>query len=135
MKGYVDDIEKATKSNDNFRRVLYTAQGMQLVLMALPPGCDIGEEVHPDNDQFFRVDQGEGEVLIDGKTTPISDGFAVVVPRGARHNIINKGKGPLRLYTLYSPPHHKDGIVHKTKEDAEADEEAGADEYEGETTE
>src|ERR1044072_980007 len=109
MKGYIDNIEDLTKANDDFRRVLYTGQNLQLVLMAIQPGEDIGAEVHEDHDQFFRVDAGKGEVEIDGKRTRIEDGFAVIVPAGARHNVINTGAEPLRLYTLYAPPPHQDG--------------------------
>jgi mannose-6-phosphate isomerase-like protein (cupin superfamily) len=131
MKGYVDNIEDLTKGNDDFRRVLYTGQYLQLVLMAIQPGEDIGAEVHEDHDQFFRVDQGSGEVEIDGVRTPISDGFAVVVPAGARHNVINTGDAPLRLYTLYGPPEHRDAVVRHTKAEAEASEEH----FDGKTTE
>ncbi|HEV7765852.1 MAG TPA: cupin domain-containing protein [Thermoanaerobaculia bacterium] len=123
MHGFVDDIEKLTKSNSNFRRVLYTGKQMQLVLMALQPGEEIGEEVHEDRDQFFRVEEGEGEVVIDGKRTPIQSEFAIIVPSGARHNVINTGKEPLKVYTLYAPPEHKHGTVHATKADAHAAEE------------
>jgi mannose-6-phosphate isomerase-like protein (cupin superfamily) len=131
MKGYIDNIEDLTKGNNDFRRVLYTGQNLQLVLMAIQPGDDIGAEVHEDHDQFFRVDAGRGEVEIDGKRTPIEDGFAVIVPAGARHNVINTGSNPLRLYTLYAPPEHKDGVVARTKADAEAHEEH----FDGKTTE
>jgi mannose-6-phosphate isomerase-like protein (cupin superfamily) len=123
MHGFIDDIEKLTESNSDFRRVLYTGKQMQLVLMALQPGEEIGEEVHEDRDQFFRVEQGEGEVSIDGKRTPIQSDMAIIVPSGARHNVINTGKEPLKVYTLYAPPEHKHGTVHKTKADAEANEE------------
>ena len=133
MKGYVDNIEKATLANEDFRRVLYTAKHLQLVLMTLPPGCDIGSEVHEDRDQFFRIEEGEGEIHIDGVANKVTDDFAVIVPAGARHNVINTGQGPLRLYTIYGPPEHKDGVVHVTKEQAEADH--ANDEWEGETTE
>ena len=133
MKGYVDNIERATVENEDFRRVLYTGENLQLVLMTLPPGCDIGEEVHDDRDQFFRIEQGEGEIRIDGKANRVEDDFAVIVPAGARHNVINTGAAPLRLYTIYGPPEHKDGVVHKTKEQAEADHDN--DEWDGETTE
>lgn len=133
MHGYHDDIEKQTKGNSDFRRVLYTGKHLQLVLMALKPGEEIGAEVHPDNDQFFRVDSGSGVVTIDGKDSKISDGFAVVVPAGARHNIKNDGTEPLKLYTLYGPPDHKDRTVHKTKADAEAQHDA--DHWDGKTTE
>jgi len=133
MKGYVDNIEKATLANADFRRVLYTGKHVQLVLMTLPPGCDIGEEVHEDRDQFFRIEEGEGVVRIDGVDNKVADDFAVIVPAGARHNVINTGDAPLRLYTIYGPPEHKDGVVHVTKEQAEADH--ANDEWEGETTE
>jgi mannose-6-phosphate isomerase-like protein (cupin superfamily) len=121
MKGYVDDIEQATLANADFRRVLYTGKNLQLVLMTLPPGCDIGEEVHEDRDQFFRIEEGEGVIRIDGKDNRVEDDFAVIVPAGARHNVINTGAEPLRLYTIYGPPEHRDGVVHATREQAEAD--------------
>ena len=133
MKGYVDNIERATVENEDFRRVLYTGKNMQLVLMTLPPGCDIGEEVHEDRDQFFRIEEGQGEIRIDGKANKVEDDFAVIVPAGARHNVINTGDGPLRLYTLYAPPEHRDGVVHKTKEQAERDHDN--DHWDGETSE
>ena len=133
MKGYVDNIEKATLANEDFRRVLYTGHNLQLVLMTLQPGEEIGAEVHPDRDQFFRIEQGSGAVDIDGVENRVEDDFAVIVPAGARHNVINTGKGPLRLYTIYGPPEHKDGVVHVTKEQAQADH--ANDEWEGETTE
>ena len=120
MKGVHDDIERLTTDNGDFRRVLYTGKNLQLVLMSLPPGCDIGAEVHEDRDQFFRFEQGEGEVEIDDNCYPVADGSGVVVPAGARHNVRNTGSGPLKLYTLYGPPEHKDGIVQSTKEEAEA---------------
>lgn len=123
MQGFIDDIEKLTESNSDFRRVLYTGKQMQLVLMALRPGEEIGEEVHEDRDQFFRVEQGEGEVLIDGKRTPVRSDMAIIVPSGARHNVVNTGSGPLKVYTLYAPPEHKHGTVHRTKHDAEQQEE------------
>ena len=131
MKGFVDDIEKLTVENDDFRRVLYTGHHLQLVLMTLKPGEEIGEEVHEDRDQFFRVEEGSGEVLIDGKRTPIEDDDAIIVPAGALHNVVNTGKAPLRLYTIYGPPEHVDGTVHKTKADAEAHHEH----FDGRTTE
>ena len=133
MKGYVDNIEQATIGNEDFRRVLYTGRNLQLVLMALPPGCDIGEEVHDDRDQFFRIEEGEGEIHIDGAVNRVEDDFAVIVPAGARHNVINTGSSPLRLYTIYGPPEHRDGTVHATKEEAEARHEA--DHWDGGTTE
>ena len=133
MKGYVDDIEKATLANADFRRVLYTGNNLQLVLMTLPPGCDIGEEVHEDRDQFFRVEEGEGVVRIDGVDNAVGEDFAVIVPAGARHNLINTGDEPLRLYTIYGPPEHKDGVVHRDKDQAQRDH--ANDEWNGETTE
>jgi mannose-6-phosphate isomerase-like protein (cupin superfamily) len=133
MKGYVDDIEQATLANADFRRVLYTGHNLQLVLMTLPPGCDIGEEVHEDRDQFFRIEEGKGEIRIDGIANQVTDDYAVIVPAGARHNVINTGSAPLKLYTIYGPPEHKDGIIHTTKEQAEADH--ANDEWDGETTE
>jgi mannose-6-phosphate isomerase-like protein (cupin superfamily) len=99
--------------------------------MTLPPGCDIGEEVHDDRDQFFRIEEGEGEISIDGTVHPVRDDFAVIVPAGARHNVVNTGSGPLQLYTLYGPPEHRDGTVHRTK--AEAD--AAHEHWDGGTTE
>ena len=133
MKGYCDDIERATVENEDFRRVLYTGRNLQLVVMTLPPGCDIGEEVHEDRDQFFRIEEGEGEIWIDGKANRVKDDFAVIVPAGARHNVINTGGGPLRLYTIYAPPEHKDGTVHADKEAAERDHDD--DHWDGGTTE
>jgi mannose-6-phosphate isomerase-like protein (cupin superfamily) len=127
----VGDIEELTESNTDFRRVLYTSKHLQLVLMALQPGEDIGEEVHDDRDQFFRVEKGSGEILIDGKTTPVKSDDAMIVPAGARHNVINSGDAPLLLYTLYGPPEHKDGIVRATKAEAEASKEH----FDGKTTE
>ena len=132
MKGYVINIEEATKGNNNFRKVLYTAKHSQLVLMNLKPGEEIGMEVHADNDQFFRVDAGKGKVVIDGNEYEIQDGFAVVVPAGANHNVINVSVNePLKLYTIYSPAHHQDNVVHQTKEQAQDDDE----EFDGKTTE
>ena len=133
MKGYVDNIERATVENADFRRVLYTGRNLQLVLMTLPSGCDIGEEVHEDRDQFFRIEEGEGEIRIDGVANRVEDDFAVIVPAGARHNVVNTGDRPLRLYTLYAPPEHRDGVVHETKEQAERDHDD--DHWDGETTE
>lgn len=131
MKGFVDEIERLTKQNADFRRVLYTGKHLQLVLMTLKPGEEIGEEVHEDRDQFFRIEDGRGEILIDGVRTGIEDDDAVVVPAGARHNVINTGSEPLKLYTVYGPPEHRDGVVHRTKADAEANEEH----FDGKTTE
>jgi mannose-6-phosphate isomerase-like protein (cupin superfamily) len=133
VKGFCDDIEKRTIENEDFRRVLYTGHNLQLVLMTLPPGCDIGEEVHPDRDQFFRFEQGRGVVKIDGIENKVEDDFAVIVPAGARHNVINSGSEPLRLYTIYAPPEHKDGVVQTTKDEADA--RHHAEEWDGETTE
>ena len=116
MKGYSLNIEKETKSNTDYRRVLYTAKHSQLVLMSLAPGEEIGEEVHQ-LDQFLRFEEGEGKAILDGVEHPVSANDAVVVPEGVRHNVINTGSGPLKLYTVYSPPAHKDGTVEKTKAD------------------
>jgi len=121
-KGFVDDIEKLTLENENFRRVLYTGSQMQLVLMTLKPGEEIGEEVHEDRDQFFRVEQGSGEVVIDGRASAIHDDMAIIVPAGARHNVRNTGGEALKVYTLYAPPEHKHGTVHKTKAEAAEEE-------------
>ena len=120
MRGFVDDIEELTERNTDFRRVIYTSRNMQLVLMALQPGEDIGEEVHEKVDQFFRVEDGEGEILIDGAVSRIKSDMAMIVPAGARHNVRNTGDKPLRLYTLYGPPQHRDGVAYPTKGDAEA---------------
>lgn len=121
MTGYVGNIEELTERNENFRQVVFTASHSQLVVMSLKPGEDIGEEVHPDVDQFFRIEEGEGKVIIDGQESTIYEGFAVVVPAGARHNVINTSSDkPLKLYTIYSPPNHPDGTIHYTKADAEA---------------
>ncbi|MGH6997742.1 MAG: cupin domain-containing protein [Phenylobacterium sp.] len=123
MKGFVDDIEELTESNKDFRRVLYTGKHLQLVLMSLKPGEEIGEEVHDTHDQFFRIEKGKGEVWIDGVKTKVKADFAIIVPAGARHNVINTGDKALRLYTLYGPPEHRDGIVRATKAEADANEE------------
>ena len=132
MKGYKDNIEGLTLANDNFRRVLYTGKHSQLVAMSLKPNEEIGTEIHADNDQFFRFEAGEGKVLIDGNEYTVSDGDAVVVPAGAEHNVINtSSEVALKLYTIYSPPHHEDGTVHATKEVALDDDE----EFAGITTE
>jgi mannose-6-phosphate isomerase-like protein (cupin superfamily) len=132
-QGYVADIERETLDNADFRRVVYTGKNLQLVLMTLPPGCDIGEEVHEDIDQFFRIEEGEGEIRIDGTAHKVEDDFAVIVPAGARHNVINTGSAPLKLYTIYGPPEHKDRTVHKDKDAAERDHER--DHFDGKTTE
>lgn len=129
---YAEDIEEKTKSNTNFRHVQYTGHNTQLVLMSIAPGSEIGSEVHPENDQFFRFEAGQGEVTVDDSTYNVGDGSVVIVPAGAEHNVVNTSPTePLQLYTLYSPPHHKDGIVRATKEEAEANE---AD-FDGVTTE
>jgi mannose-6-phosphate isomerase-like protein (cupin superfamily) len=131
MKGFIDDIEKRTEQNSDFRRVVYTGKYLQLVLMSIPVGGEIGEEVHDDTDQFFRLEDGAGEVSIDGARTPLREDMAVVVPAGARHNVRNTGKEPLKLYTIYGPPHHADKTVHATKAEADAHEEH----FDGKTTE
>lgn len=131
MEGFVANIEEMTEGNSDFRRVLYTGKHLQLVLMALAPGEEIGEEVHDDHDQFFRFEQGSGVVVIDGRQRQVKADDAVIVPAGARHNVINTGAGPLKLYTIYGPPDHRDGIVRATKAEAEASEEH----FDGVTTE
>ena len=131
MKGYCDDIEQQTTGNSDFRRVLYTGKNLQLVLMTLQPGDEIGSEVHEDRDQFFRFEEGEGVVMIDGKENAVEDGTGVIVPAGARHNVINRGAAPLKLYTLYGPPEHNDKVVQSTKAEAMATHE----EWDGRTTE
>lgn len=123
MKGFVDDIEDLTESNKDFRRVLYTGKHLQLVLMSLKPGEEIGEEVHDTHDQFFRFEKGKGQIVIDGVTTKVKADFGVIVPAGARHNVINTGDKPLKLYTLYGPPEHRDGVVRATKAEAQASDE------------
>jgi mannose-6-phosphate isomerase-like protein (cupin superfamily) len=120
MKGFVGDIEHVTEDNEDFRRVLYTGHHLQLVLMALRPGEEIGEEVHPDRDQFFRVEAGVGELLIDGRSHRVEADTAMIVPAGARHNVRNVGPGPLKLYTLYGPPEHRKGVVQHTRAEAES---------------
>jgi mannose-6-phosphate isomerase-like protein (cupin superfamily) len=131
VKGYHDDIERQTTGNNDFRRVLYTGHHLQLVLMTIQPGEEIGAEVHEDRDQFFRFEEGNGQVDIDDNTYDVEDGSGVIVPAGARHNVRNTGDAPLRLYTLYGPPEHVDGLVEKTKADADATHE----EWDGKTTE
>jgi mannose-6-phosphate isomerase-like protein (cupin superfamily) len=130
-KGSVADIEELTEENSDFRHVLYTGKSLQLVLMAIQPGDEIGEETHADRDQFFRVEKGKGEVWIDGVRSKMKSDTAIVVPAGARHNIVNTGDKTLRLYTLYGPPNHRDGIVRATKAEADAKEEH----FDGKTTE
>lgn len=130
MKGFIQNIEKIAEKNQDFRQVLYTAKNCQLVVMSLKAKEEIGMEVHK-LDQFFRVEEGNGEAVLDGVRTAISAGFAVLVPAGTNHNIINTGEGPLKLYTLYAPPNHRDGVVHRTRSEAEADTEK----FDGKTTE
>lgn len=132
MKGFKTNIERDTLKNKNFRKVLYTSKHSQLVLMSLQPKEDIGLETHPENDQFLRFEGGRGRVEIDGNKYTVKDGDAVVIPAGAKHNVVNiSATEELKLYTIYSPPHHKDGIVRKTKAEAEANDA----EFDGKTTE
>lgn len=132
MKGYKNNIEEMTIANSKFREVLYTGKNLQLVLMSLLPGEEIGMEVHPDNDQFFRFESGNGKVVVDGTEYNVGDGDAVVIPAGAAHNVINiSSENELKMYTIYGPAHHKDGIVRATKEEAEANDE----EFDGKTSE
>lgn len=132
MKGFIKNIENLTKENSNFREVLYTGKYSQLVLMSLKPMEEIGMEVHEDTDQFFRVDAGRGKVVLDGLETEVEDGFAIVIPAGTQHNVINTSETEdMKLYTIYSPAHHRDGVIHTTKEGAEADDEH----FDGTTTE
>ncbi|MBL0176899.1 MAG: cupin domain-containing protein [Ignavibacteria bacterium] len=130
MNGFVQDIEALATMNEEFRRVLYTAPHSQLVVMSLKPGEEIGEEVHT-LDQFFRVEEGSGEAVLDGATSTIRPGFAVLVPAGTTHNIVNTGTVSMKLYTLYAPPNHRDGVVHHTRAEAEADNKH----FDGKTTE
>ena len=130
MKGFIKNIEDIAVKNKYFRQVLYTAKNCQLVIMALKPKEEIGMEVHK-LDQFFRIEEGSGEAVLDGVSTLISAGFAVLVPAGTNHNIINTGSVPLKFYTLYAPPNHRDGVVHHTRAEAEADNEH----FDGKTTE
>ncbi|MDD3102410.1 MAG: cupin domain-containing protein [Patescibacteria group bacterium] len=132
MKGFNANIEKDTLENKNFRKVLYTGKHSQLVLMSLLPKEEIGMEIHNDNDQFFRFEAGQGKVIIDGNEYEVGNGTAIVVPAGAKHNVINTSEvEDLKLYTIYSPAHHKDGIVRATKEEAETN----GEEFDGKTTE
>ena len=131
MKGYHDNIERVTEANDKFRKVLYTGHNLQLVLMTLQPGEEIGAEVHDDRDQFFRFEAGTGEVMVDDNTYEVAADDAVIVPQGARHNVRNTGSEPLKMYTIYGPPEHVDGKIHETRKDAENDEEH----FDGKTTE
>lgn len=131
MKGFVDNIEQLTEDNDDFRRVLYTGHNLQLVLMSIRPGEEIGEEVHDDRDQFFRIEAGEGEIQIDGVSHQVKADDGVIVPQGARHNVIARGSEPLRLYTIYGPPEHVDGTIHRTCAEAQQAHEH----FDGRTTE
>jgi mannose-6-phosphate isomerase-like protein (cupin superfamily) len=132
MKGYCINIEKDAIENNNFRKVLYTSKHSQLVLMSLVPKEEIGMEVHLDNDQFFRFEKGQGKCVIDGNEYEVKDGMAIIVPAGAQHNVINTSDAEdLKMYTIYSPAHHKDGIVRATKAEAETD----GPEFDGVTTE
>ncbi len=131
MKGFVDDIEKLTEENGDFRRVVYTGNNLQLVLMSIEPGDEIGEEVHPDIDQFFRIEAGEGEISIDGVVHKVKADDGIVVPQGATHNVKSVGSEPLKLYTIYGPPEHLDGTVHNTCAEANAAHEH----FDGKTTE
>jgi mannose-6-phosphate isomerase-like protein (cupin superfamily) len=132
MKGFHSNIEKDTLENNNFRKVLYSAKHCQLVLMSLLPNEEIGMEVHTDNDQFFRFEKGQGKVIIDGNEYSVTDGSAIIVPSGTQHNVINtSATDALKMYTIYSPAHHKDGTIHATKAIAESSEE----EFDGVTTE
>ncbi len=132
MNGYTANIEELSLKNENFRKVLYTDKRCQLVVMSLHEKEEIGMEVHKDVDQFIRVEAGEGKAIMNDDTHELRDGSVVIVPAGVKHNIINTGKTEMKLYTLYMPPHHRDGVVHATKAEAEAD---TTDEFEGETTE
>jgi len=121
LKGFVANIEEKTLANTYFREVLYTGVHAQLVVMSLKPGEEIGMEVHPQVDQFFRFEKGQGKVIIDGEESEVKDGFSVIVPAGSQHNVINTSQtDDLKLYTVYSPPNHPDGTIHKTKADAMA---------------
>lgn len=122
MKPFVTNIEKDTLENENFRKVLFTAHYSQLVVMTLQPGEDIGEEVHG-LDQFIRIEQGSGKAVLDGEEYDIEDDWALVIPAGTKHNVINTGEGSMKLYSIYTPPEHKDGVIHETKTQAEADHE------------
>lgn len=119
MKAFIDDLETRTEQNEDFRHVVFTGTKMQLVLMTLQPGEEIGEETHAGTDQFFRLEQGKGEVVMDGRTTRIAGDFGFVVPAGTRHNVKNTGHKPMRLYTIYAPPQHADGTIQHSKADAE----------------
>lgn len=124
MEGYIGNIEEETKVNEDFRRVLFTGPKSQLVVMSLLPGEEIGLEVHEDNDQFLRIEMGKGKVILGDTEGVVEDDFAIVVPAGVRHNVVNTGETKMKLYTIYSPAHHKDGTVHQTKAEARAAEQA-----------
>jgi len=131
MKGYVTDILKATLENENFRKVLYTAPSSQLVVMSLKPGEEIGAEVH-ELDQFIKIEKGEGKAILNGAEYALKDDYAVVIPAGVNHNIVNISQNePMKLYTVYSPAEHRDGVIHATREEAMADDEH----FDGKTTE
>ena len=136
MKGYNANIEQLTLENNNFRKVLYTTNGLQLVLMTLKPGEEIGAEIHPENDHFFRFESGKGKVMIDENFYEVEDGSVVVIPKGANHNVINTSDTEaLKMYTIYTRAHHKDGVIHETKAIAEQAEVDGTDEFDGKTSE
>ena len=132
-KGYIKNIEKETLENDNFRKVLYTSEHLQLVVMSLFPGEDIGKEVHETHDQFIRIEKGKGIAFINGIETVVADDDVVIIPAGAEHNITNTGEEKMKLYTLYAPPEHKEGTVHRTKEEAEQNHDE--DHFDGKTSE
>jgi mannose-6-phosphate isomerase-like protein (cupin superfamily) len=129
MNTFVDNIEKLTKENENFRKVLFTAKHSQLVVMTIQPGDDIGQEVH-DLDQFIRIEEGQGKAVLDGVETEVEDDWAIVIPAGVEHNVVNTGDTPLKLYSIYSPAEHRHDVVHATKAEAEADDE----EFDGTTS-
>ena len=131
MKGFVGNIQRLTDDNKAFRQVLYTGKNLQLVLMTMKTGEEIGEETHEDRDQFFRIEEGEGEIWIDGVAKKVKADDGIIVPAGAKHNVVNNGSGPLKLYTIYGPPEHREGTFHANKADAEADHEH----FDGRTTE
>lgn len=132
MNGYDTNIETQTLENSNFRKVLYTSGFQQLVVMSIPAGGEIGQEVHDENDQFIRVESGQAEATIDGRKIQLEDDDVIIIPKGAEHNVVNTSdSADLKLYTIYSPPHHKDGTIHKTKEEADSDHEH----FDGVTTE
>jgi mannose-6-phosphate isomerase-like protein (cupin superfamily) len=131
MKGFKGNIEEETLDNDNFRKVVYTGGQLQLVLMSLKPGEEIGEEIHPNNDQFFRFESGTGKCTVDENTYHVTEGDAILVPAGAKHNVINTGVAAFKMYTIYGPPNHEDGIIRATKEEADRKDEK----FDGETSE